>query len=146
MPADITLMPQSSPSGSPNESHWSRWKVVYLYCLFLLISNFGDNIKVGPEIRLYELLVCRRYYLEHDPSKVDNDGSVNESYCKLDILQGELSMLRGWLFSWLLLAGIFVAVPFGLLADSLGRKIVIGCSLISVTLTKAWIILVCACT
>jgi hypothetical protein len=124
-------------------SHWSRWKVVYLYGLFLLISTFGDNIKIGPEVRLYELLVCRRYFLEHDPSKIDKDGNVEEGYCKLDVIQGELSVLRGWVFSWFLLVGTLVTIPYGVVADSIGRKIVVAASLISVTLPKAWIIVVC---
>lgn len=124
-------------------SHWSRWKVVYLYGLFLLISTFGDNIKIGPEVRIYELLVCRHYLLEHDPSKVDENGNVEEKYCKLDVIQGELSVLRGWVFSWLLLVGMLVTIPYGVVADSMGRKIVMAASLISVTLPKTWIIIVC---
>lgn len=124
-------------------SHWSRWKVVYLYGLFLLISTFGDNIKIGPEVRLYELVVCRHYFLEHDPSKVDEDGNVEERYCKLDVIQGQLSVLRGWVFSWLLLVGTLVTIPYGVVADSMGRRIVVAASLISVTLPKAWIIVVC---
>ncbi|KAM0517658.1 hypothetical protein ACHAPE_004630 [Trichoderma viride] len=124
-------------------SHWSRWKVVYLYGLFLLISTFGDNIKIGPEVRLYEVLVCRRCFLEHDPSKIDKDGNVEERYCKLDVIQGELSVLRGWVFSWFLLVGTLVTIPYGVVADSMGRKIVVAASLISVTLPKAWIIVVC---
>lgn len=58
----------------------------------------GDNVKFGPEVRLYEFLVCRRYFLKHDPSKVDEGGNVEERYCKLEVIQGELSVLRGWGF------------------------------------------------
>lgn len=140
-------MPNAIPAHMDFEplmaSHWSRWKVVYLYGLFLLISTFGDSIKIDPEVRLYELLVCRCYFLEHDPSKVDENGDVEESYCKLDVIQGELSVLRGWVFSWFLLVGTLVTIPYGVVADSIGRKIVVAASLISVTLPKAWIIVVC---
>jgi MFS family permease len=87
--------------------------------------------------------VCRRYFLEHDPSKIDEDGNVEERYCKLDAIQGDLSVLRGWVFSWLLLVGTLVTIPYGIIADSVGRKVVVAASLISVTLPKAWIIVVC---
>jgi hypothetical protein len=49
-------------------------------------------------VHLYELLVCRRYYLEHDPSKVMTAMETSRNcFCKLHMIQGELGMLRGWL-------------------------------------------------
>jgi MFS family permease len=128
---------------APAKVHWRRWRAVYLYGLFTFISNFGDNIKIGPEIRLYELLVCRRYYLWYDPSYIDNHGFVDEKYCKLENVQGELSMLQAWLLFWIYLAGLPMTIPLGALADSIGRKAVIGMSLVAVTLTKSWVIIVC---
>lgn len=124
-------------------NHWARWRAIYLYGLFLLVSTFGNHLKVGPEVRLFELLVCPKYYLEHNAAMVDNHGKVPEEYCKLDEIQGQLGMLRGWLFSCLLLAGMLVTIPFGVLADSTGWKLVVVASLASVTLTKVWIIIIC---
>jgi MFS family permease len=46
-------------------------------------------------------------------------------------------VLRGWVFSWVLLVGTLVTIPYGVVADSMGRKIVVAASLISVTLPKA---------
>jgi len=49
---------------------------------------------MGPEIRLYELLVCRRYYQQYNLLYLDDNGFVNEKYFKLETVQGELSMLQ----------------------------------------------------
>ncbi len=124
-------------------AHWSRWRVIYGYGLFTFISNFGENIKVAPEIRLYELQVCRRYYQTHNQSFIDSHGFVDEKYCKLEFLQGELSMLQAWLLFWIYLVGLPVTIPLGSLADSIGRKSVIGMSLVAVTLSKVWVLTVC---
>ncbi|QKX58861.1 uncharacterized protein TRUGW13939_05989 [Talaromyces rugulosus] len=138
-------VPAGEPDPPPFKSelnHWKRWKVAYLYAFFILVINFGSGLRFAPQVRLMELAVCRRYYFRYDPGRVDNHGNVSEALCKLNVVQAQLAMLRAWLSVFNAVAGILVALPFGILADTMGRRLVTALSLFSVTLSKAWIILV----
>lgn len=97
---------------------------------------------MGPGIRLYELFVYRRYCQQHDPSYIDKNSFFDEKFCKLDNVQGELSMLQAWLLFWIYLVALPMTIPLGALADTVGRKAVIAMSLVAVTLMKVWVIIV----
>jgi hypothetical protein len=135
------LPPPQDPVGEL--SHWKQWRVVYLYAFFILVGNFGSGLRFAPELRLMELAVCRRYHFSHDPSNVDDYGNVPEALCKTDVVQSQLAMLRAYLSVLNSVAGILVALPFGILADIKGRRPVAALSSISITLSKSWIILAC---
>lgn len=124
-------------------SHWKQWRVVYLYALFILVGNFGSALRFAPELRLMELAVCRRYQLSHDRGNVDDYGNVPEALCKIDVVQSQLAMLRAYLSVLNSIAGILVALPFGILADIKGRRPVAALSSLSITLSKSWMILAC---
>ncbi|KAH6716090.1 hypothetical protein BKA61DRAFT_720367 [Leptodontidium sp. MPI-SDFR-AT-0119] len=66
----------------------------------------------------------------------------DEKFCKLDNVQGELSMLQAWLLFWIYLVALPMTIPLGALADTVGRKAVIAMSLVAVTLMKVWVIIV----
>lgn len=109
LPSETSLLlsHDASSVSSTRTSHWGCWKVAYLYALFILIINFGSALRFAPEIRLMELAICRRYYLQHDPSSVDHSGLVPEALCKLDEIQKQLAMLRAWLNVFVSIAGIY---------------------------------------
>lgn len=75
---------------------------------FLIILNFSmemsEMILIVPFVAMYEQNLCRSYYKEHDPTKVNPDGSVLESLCKVTTIQRQLASLRGW-------HGTFNAIP-----------------------------------
>jgi len=72
-------------------------KVVLLVAIFVLLVDIPDFMRVAPKTRLFELGLCRDYYLTHDPSVIDSDGNIAEKLCKVDSVQEDLAMLKGWL-------------------------------------------------
>ncbi|KAK1237351.1 hypothetical protein MKX08_002976 [Trichoderma sp. CBMAI-0020] len=62
-----------------------------------------------------------RWKVSTTRSKVDEAGNVEERHCKLDV-----SVFRGWVFSWFLLVGTLVTIPYGVVADSMGREVVVA--------------------
>lgn len=114
-----------------------------MYAFFILVANFGSGLRLAPELRLMELAVCRRYHLSHDVKNVDDHGNVPEALCKIDVIQSQLAMLRAYLSVLNSVTGILAALPFGILADIKGRRLVAALSSISITLSKSWIILAC---
>jgi len=79
-----------------------------------------------------EEAVCHAYYGK-DPSE-----PINESQCKVDGVQGELAFLGGWATLVNSLVGIVAALPYGVLADSIGRKSTFIISYCGIILGFGW--------
>lgn len=95
--------------------------MVTLFTIILLVET-GNAMTSGPTTRIYEAIACKSYYEATDPSKIGSDGQVPESLCKGKEVQGEVAIVKGYgeLFDGV--ASILLAVPYGLLADRIGRK------------------------
>lgn len=92
----------------------------------------------GPRIRMLEMGLCREYYETRDPGVIGPDGSVPERLCKLRDIQSPLARLRGFLGLLDGLPGLLFAVPYGILADARGRKLVAGACLLGLILRDTW--------
>lgn len=114
---EAPLLGQISPTGSQSsDSSTPRHvedelsppipykKIIVLVGLLIVLLDFGDMLRTTPKIRLFELSICRRYYLAHDRSRIGPGGNVDESLCKVDEIQESLALVRGWL-------GLFEGVP-----------------------------------
>ncbi|GKZ18900.1 hypothetical protein AbraIFM66951_001858 [Aspergillus brasiliensis] len=105
-------------------------QVLFLACLIAVTVDFGNYISVAPQLQIYELNICQRLHPElfdGDPSR--GLPSVAPSACKAADVQGELALLRGWMSTFDQLPGIILALPYGLMADRVGRKPVLFLSL-----------------
>ena len=66
-------------------------------CLFLyFFVEMYDMITIAPLTAIFEQSVCRKWYINHDPSRINFGGSVNEQLCKLESIQAAVAVLRGW--------------------------------------------------
>ncbi|KAF4504262.1 hypothetical protein G6O67_008435 [Ophiocordyceps sinensis] len=63
--------------------------------------------------------------------------------CKDRDVQSELSTLRGWELTFGLIPGLLTAIPYGIIADRYGRKVVLSLSLFGITLVQAVDIIIC---
>ena len=85
--------PQVPPGASRLQSR--RAKLAPRLCAaIVLVLNLAFYSKGAPTLRLVELSVCREYWSQHDPSKINPGGVVPESECKLDAIQSKVA----WLF------------------------------------------------
>jgi hypothetical protein len=69
---------------------------VVLCCLFIILFEIADILRFTPSLHLLELGYCRRYYSEHNPGLIDSVGSIPERFCKLQEIQEDLALMRGW--------------------------------------------------
>ncbi|KAF7182909.1 hypothetical protein CNMCM7691_002653 [Aspergillus felis] len=108
-----------------------RIRFRFMVTLFAMILAFEVGIVMahGPMTRIYESIACRQYYAEYDPRQIAADGQVPESLCKIKEVQTELAAVKGYkeFFDGVLSA--FLAIPYGLLADRIGRKPIICLSI-----------------
>lgn len=79
---------------------------------------------------MIELALCREYYSIRDPGVISDNGSVSEHLCKLPEIQSSLAKYLGLLGMLGGLPGLILAVPYGMLADLRGRRLVAGICLV----------------
>ncbi|KAI7280915.1 hypothetical protein KC345_g4476 [Hortaea werneckii] len=129
-----------------------RWRTItYLLMLVIFLVGAGDSIVESPTTRIFESVICYRYFESEDPSKIQLGraavgpgaiGGVEERYCKSDSVQQQLASLAGYQTLLEGFPSLLLAVPFGWLADKYGRKLVLMLGLFSFLLKLLWIQLV----
>ena len=118
-------------------------KVLILIVAIAAVVSVANILQAPPRTRLLESIYCRRFYEANDPTRIEPGGSVDEQYCKIDSVQTELALLKGWMDFFDYLPGVFLAVPFGVLADRYGRKWIFVMVLTAAWIEAAWIYAVC---
>lgn len=113
--------------------------------VFLLIAcvDVGAYLAEAPKTRVYEANLCLRYYEKHDTSKIGPDGNVEEELCKIDPVQQKMASIFGWQETFDAIPSILLALPYGALADKVGRKWVFVASLVGLQLNSTWILIIC---
>jgi hypothetical protein len=95
----------------------------------ILAFEVGIVMANGPMTRIYESIACRQYYAEYDPRQIAADRQVPESMCKIKEVQTELAAVKGYMEFFDGVLSAFLAIPYGLLADRIGRKPIICLSI-----------------
>ncbi|KAK0658491.1 major facilitator superfamily domain-containing protein [Cercophora samala] len=100
----------------------TRFQVQSSGSIILLLSTLTFAIVTSgmmymiPMLRLIEDALCHLYY-DKDPSE-----PIEEHMCKVDGVQKELALLGGISAMINSLVGVVAALPYGVLADRIGRK------------------------
>lgn len=132
------------------------WRPVLLIWLMLLTLGFGIMVAMVPQTRIYEDIICRRYYMDHpeqsvtlgmasafSPDEAHRQQSPDESLCKKPAIQDAVNQLFGWQTFFDGIPGLLLAMYYGSLADSKGRRPVLILSLAGQLLGAAWILFIC---
>ncbi|PQE09465.1 Major facilitator superfamily domain general substrate transporter protein [Rutstroemia sp. NJR-2017a BVV2] len=137
-----------------------RVSVICIVSIFLI--EIGDFMSQAPSARIIEDIICRAYF-SRVPFSAPNlsssisvssllgiesetnlpFGSIPEENCKNDVIQGKMAMLKGWDQMFSCIPGLIMAVPYGVLADRIGRRTVLFLALIGVTASMGWAMSVC---
>ena len=121
-----------------------RYYILAIVLSIIFITDLANSINKAPLMRVFESIICREYYSRVDPSRFAVDGLVDEWHCKVAPVQEELALFRAWQDFFDYVPGLFLAIPFGMLADRYGRKWLTVLNVTSIWLRMAWICLVCA--
>lgn len=140
-----TLLPPLEPLYSPPPATRKKpWVLfVFLICAMITVVDMGAFLANPPLTRIFEANLCLKYYREADPSVIPPDGIIPEKLCKVDVVQQRLASIFGWQDMFDALPGILLAVPYGALADRVGRKPVFIASLAGLLLSFAWGLMIC---
>jgi hypothetical protein len=89
---DQPLLP---PEGRIIPAPIKRQNPTAVFCclLVMILISASYAFTEAPLYRLYESVLCREYYKEHDTFMIDYHGEIPEEKCKLTSIQQDLSMI-----------------------------------------------------
>jgi hypothetical protein len=91
--SDSLLSSSSRPRASSTSSTCASSKSIRTSCIVILVLvSVSNSLMAAPLERLYESVICKKYYMSHDPSKIGRDGTVQEEKCKCASIQGDLGI------------------------------------------------------
>ena len=99
--------------------------IILLLCAFAFIMMLGDNLQPAALIQTFEAIICDDYYKTHLSLPVSNITSPTQPVntdCKIQPVQKELALVRGFQQLIPLFPALLCTVPYGLLAERIGRK------------------------
>jgi hypothetical protein len=72
-----------------------RQNLTAVFCclLIMVLVSASYAFTEAPLYRLYESVLCREYYKEHDTFMIDYHREIPEEKCKLPSIQQDLSMI-----------------------------------------------------
>lgn len=135
--APLTREPVDSPRKDSRESSVLEHLGTFSVCIILLVLiEFGAYLATIPLNQVLEENICQRLHL--GVALAPNDPA-----CKDKSVQSELSLIRGWQSTFDFIPGLLVAVPYGILADKVGRGFVLTLSSLGITLSFGFYVFVC---
>ncbi|PYI01240.1 adenylate cyclase [Aspergillus sclerotiicarbonarius CBS 121057] len=123
-------MPLLGPSKLPDRP--SRWRLLALICFVVLVQDFAEYIAQAPHTEIWLEIVARNLC----PGLQEGSGCM-------DRVQAEVALVEGWKDTLEQVPGILFAVPYGVLADRIGRRPVLLLCALGFTLSDVWVKIVC---
>jgi len=139
--------PLITPDAQDDPSDKRANGILLILIFVVLFVALGEGLLESPMTRITEAVICYRHYEDADSSKllIGRDGigpgaigGVDELYCKVDAVQSELALLRGWQSLFDSILGMLIAVPVGWAADRYGRRPFAMLALFGFVFQDAW--------
>lgn len=116
-----------------------RRRAVLITGFFMLFTlELGASLLSPAIMAILEAIVCRKYYSDVRAGSDDR--------CDAVPIQAEVANIAGWIVTFKLIPTVLLSVPFGLMADTWGRKPTLFFSLLGMILGLLWQITVCTCS
>ncbi|KAK0724135.1 major facilitator superfamily domain-containing protein [Lasiosphaeris hirsuta] len=103
--------PLLGPKSDGHEQKHRR-RVIAVSFSMVLLMDFAAFFLDAPQTSILEANICSRYY---EPAEEEKD-------CRAGPVQAELATVSQMLNTFNQLPGLFVAIPFGIIADRYGRR------------------------
>lgn len=108
----------------------------------------GDNLQPAALTQIFEGMICDDYYKMQPLPPTSNNIMVSPkamlvNHCKIQPVQRELALLRGFQQLTPLIPALLCTVPYGMLAERIGHRRVLILSGAGVFDALSWIMAVC---
>ncbi|KAJ5167467.1 MFS general substrate transporter [Penicillium canariense] len=119
------------------------WRPAIFCTLIYLLMGIGYFVSAAPQLRLFESIICQQYYKDSDAFSAGKGNGIPEHLCKDGPVQAALAQLLGWQSFFDNIPGLFLALPYGILADRYGRRLVMTLSFVGQFAGMSWVMVVC---
>ncbi|KAI0096801.1 MFS general substrate transporter [Nemania sp. FL0031] len=110
----------------------------------------GDNLQPAALIQVFEAVICDEHYKAHPVpvTAISNttfplSDALPPNRCEAQPIQKELALLRGFQQFVPVFAALLCTIPYGLLAERIGRRRVLILSGAGIFASFSWVIAVC---
>ncbi|KAI1165965.1 major facilitator superfamily domain-containing protein [Nemania serpens] len=117
---------------------WSAGTAFAILCVIIFVASAQGGFYNMSLTRIFEDILCRQYY---DQIR-SNDEPIDEGMCKAPAIQSKLAYLFAILDSFNSGVGILAALPWGIVADKIGRRPVFVMGLTGMSISILWIMVV----
>ncbi|KAI2781022.1 MFS general substrate transporter [Daldinia loculata] len=118
-----------------------KQRIIILLCAFAFTMMLGDNLQPAALVQVFENVICDDYYKTNSLPPASNGTLPNP--CKAQPIQKELALVRGFQQLVPIFPSLLCTVPYGLLAERIGRKRVLIMSGAGVFSALSWVLAVC---
>jgi hypothetical protein len=130
--------------GARDTSVRGRWFQIYLLLLMVAGLDFTVFMLNLPLTRVYESIICWHHWEALEPGKFSGGpDSIPEAYCKDAPVQEELALVRGCEMLFMSMPGMLLALPYGYLADRIGRRPVLMLCALGLAAAISSVLIVC---
>lgn len=119
-----------------------KQRIILLLSTFTFTMMLGDNLQPAALIQVLEGVICDEYYKTH-PLLNSTANTTFLNHCKVQPVQKELALIRGYQQLVPLFPALGCTVLYGLLAERIGRKRVLILSGAGIFAAFSWVIAVC---
>ncbi|KAH6722247.1 major facilitator superfamily domain-containing protein [Leptodontidium sp. 2 PMI_412] len=138
LPSRGPLLRSPTSSSFIHHTHSTNVIICILFTI-VFVLGFGATMMAVPAMRLAENIICHHHYDKiQGPGHIGFGENIDESLCKGDEVQKELNVIFSIIPVLEAIPSLVTIIPYGLLADRIGRKPVIILSLIGLLLNACW--------
>ncbi|KAH8668573.1 major facilitator superfamily domain-containing protein [Xylariales sp. PMI_506] len=123
---------EQAPSSSKRPGHW---RVILTIITIHLLLNIGRCLAIAPDTSILMDIVCNQYYAE---AQLGSGTPPTDDRCKIEPVQSEVALINSWRSIVEFLPGVLLAVPYGALADRIGRKTVFMLTISGCLMSDVW--------
>ncbi|CAD0029698.1 unnamed protein product, partial [Aureobasidium pullulans] len=139
----MTTRPMSAredePLLNPNARSYRTRSVIILVALVIVITSVAGGLIGLPFVRLIEDAICQEHYASRPvEGGLFITSDVDEAHCKVDAVQSRLAYILAIQEMLDAIAGFTFALPYGLVADRIGRTKVLALSFLGIWLAGCW--------
>ncbi|KJR86145.1 MFS transporter [Sporothrix schenckii 1099-18] len=113
-------------------------RVVLVDFVFIFIVQLGAGTAIPAISSMIEAIICRQRFGDTLVVGPGGSGRATDPRCKAPDIQGRLSQVLGWQTALECIPNILFSLPYGILADNLGRKPVLLLAWSGLTLQFGW--------
>ncbi|KAI4281097.1 MAG: hypothetical protein L6R35_005743 [Caloplaca aegaea] len=141
-----TLMNRKAEAAAKKPSY-TKTHFVILITLTVFIIDVAFRLFDAPQIEIFEHIICNAYYKSNSAIPTANRShwmkATGNSSCVVDAVQSELAILTQIKVTLDMLPSLVLAIPYGSLAETFGRKPIMFMSTIGIAAEALIDVLIC---